>query len=172
MVIRSANTSDSLRVLAFLKEFRAEGLQTVLQHDSLPTLKEEEAFIRKLDGTAGVMLMALHDENVVGCLTGEIAKHSQLCHSCEFGIGVLQEQRGAGIGSALIASLTEWANSVGLRRIQLNVFAHNIGAIRLYCRLGYEVEGTKREAIKIGDRYEDLIEMAYVLSNPECSVIA
>jgi len=98
----------------------------------------------------------------------------QLCHSCGFGMEYLQEQRGAGIGSALIAGLTEWANSAGLRRIQLNVFAHDVGAIRrLYRRLGYEVEGAKREAIKIGDRYEDLVEMAYVLSeNPGRSVRA
>jgi len=123
-------------------------------------LEEEEVFIRKLDGTAGVMLIALKDERVIGCLTGEVAKHSQLCHSCEFAMGVLHGQRGAGIGSALIARLTEWAKSLGLRRIQLNVFARNAGAIRLYRRLGYEIEGTKIAAIKIGDRYEDLIEMA------------
>jgi RimJ/RimL family protein N-acetyltransferase len=49
---------------------------------------------------------------------------------------------------------------MGMRRIQLKVFARNTGALRLYHRLGYEVEGTRRQAIKIGDSYEDLIEMA------------
>jgi len=160
MTIRPASVADAQRVLVFSREFRAEGLLTVLQHGCLPTLAEEEVFISKLDGTAGIMLIALKDERVVGCLTGERAKHPQLCHSCEFGMGVLQKQRGAGIGSALIASHTEWAKSVGLRRIQLKVLVRNAGAVRLYRRLGYEVEGRKKEAIRIGDRYEDLIEMA------------
>jgi len=160
MNIRPASVPDADRVLTFLHEFQAEGLQTVLQHNTSPTLEQERAFIGKLSGSAGVMLIALKEDRVVGCLTAETATHGQLCHSCEFGMAVLRAERGGGIGTALICHLSEWANAMGMRRIQLKVFARNTGALRLYHRLGYEVEGTRRQAIKIGDRYEDLIEMA------------
>ena len=160
MNIRSAIVSDADRVLTFLHEFRAEGLSTVLQHTTSPTLEEERAFINKLSGSAGLMLIAFKEDRVVGCLTAETETHGQLCHSCEFAMGVLRAERGCGIGTALISRLSEWANAMGLRRIQLKVLARNAGALRLYRRLGYEVEGTRRQAIKVGDSYEDLIEMA------------
>ncbi len=160
MIIRPAQISDAERVLAFLQEFRAEGLETVLQHPHLPNIEEEEAFIARLDGITGIMLIALKDERVVGCLTAEVASHSQLRHACEFGMGVLKGQRAGGIGTALMEPLIEWARSAGLRRIQLSVFARNAGAIRLYHRLGFAVETTKKGAIRIGDQYEDLVEMA------------
>ena len=54
MNIRLAIVSDADRVLTFLHEFRAEGLSTVLQHDTSPTLEEERAFINKLSGSAGL----------------------------------------------------------------------------------------------------------------------
>ena len=163
MNIRSAQREDAEAVLTFLRAFRGEGLKTVLQHSQSPTLQEEESFISTLDGVTGVMLIALTDGQVVGCLTAELERHPQLCHACEFGMGVLKEQRGEGIGAALVESLIDWAKSKGLRRIQLSVFARNTGAIRLYRRLGFVVEGTKREAIQIGDQYEDLVEMARIV---------
>ncbi len=160
MTIRTANIADAEALLAFLREMQAEGLETLFQRDTVPSLEEEQAFIGKFDATAGLMLLALHNDRVVGCLTAEVMKNKQLCHSCEFGVAVLKKERGTGVGTALIARLSEWAKSIGLRRIQLTVFAGNPDAIRLYRRLGYEVEGRKIEAIRIGDRYEDLVEMA------------
>ena len=163
MNIRSAQREDAEAVLAFLRAFRGEGLETVLQQFQSPTLQEEESFISRLDGVTGVMLIALTDGQVVGCLTAELERHPQFRHACEFGMGVLKEQRGKGIGAALVESLVDWAKSKGLRRIQLSVFARNTGAIRLYRRLGFVVEGTKKEAIQIGDQYEDLVEMARIV---------
>jgi ribosomal protein S18 acetylase RimI-like enzyme len=40
-----------------------------------------------------------------------------------------------------------------------DVFATNDGAIRLYERLGFEREGRRRGAIRIGDGFIDMLEM-------------
>lgn len=159
MIIRQASTADAGRVLEFLQEFRAEGLETVLQHQPLPTIEDEEAFIGKLDGQWGVMFMAEVGGEVVGCLTAECHRHPQLQHSCEFGIGVLKQHRGKGIGAKLIAHLREWAQSMHLRRIELSVFGGNHKAIALYDKLGFRQEGRKIGAVRIGTRYEDSVQM-------------
>jgi GNAT superfamily N-acetyltransferase len=59
----------------------------------------------------------------------------------EFGVSVLAEQRGRGIGTALIRHLEAWAIAHGAERIILNVAEANPDAIRLYHRLGYVDNG-------------------------------
>ncbi len=106
------------------------------------------------------MLLALVNKKVVGCLSAERPKHPQLRHSCEFGMAVLRGHRGMGIGTALISHLVNWAKSMGLRRIQLSVLAGNTGAIRLYRRLGFTVEGRRKGAVRVGCHFADVVEMA------------
>jgi ribosomal protein S18 acetylase RimI-like enzyme len=56
-----------------------------------------------------------------------------------FDIVVDPAQRGQGYGSRMLAMLEDELRTRGVRRIGLNVFADNPGAIRLYARHGYVV---------------------------------
>lgn len=159
MKIRKANIHDAERVLQFLRDFRGEGLDTILSHEALPSLDDEKEFIAKLNGEAGIMFVADVDDEIAGCLTAEIHLHSQLEHSCEFGIGVLAKYRSRNVGSQLIEQLVAWARTRGLRRIELDVFGNNQRAASLYRRLGFTEEGRRGEAIRIGSKYEDSIQM-------------
>lgn len=51
----------------------------------------------------------------------------------------------------------------GMERIELEVFASNARAIRLYERLGFVTEGVKRGARKLDGVYEDNVLMAWRL---------
>jgi ribosomal protein S18 acetylase RimI-like enzyme len=59
-----------------------------------------------------------------------------------YDIRIFDGQRGRGLGTAAMAALEDEARRLGAAEILLSVFAHNTGAIRLYERLGYEVEMT------------------------------
>lgn len=163
MKIRRANIDDAERVLQFLRDFRAEGLETVLRHEALPSVDDEQAFIRKLDGEGGILFVADIDGEIAGCLTAEVHRHPQLKHSCDFGVGVLAKYRSQNVGSQLIAQLVAWARSKDLRRVELAVFGNNQKAISLYRRLGFVEEGRKDGAIRIGSKYEDSIQMVLQL---------
>jgi len=56
------------------------------------------------------------------------------------------------------------AGNIGLERVELEVFASNHAAIRLYENLGFEVEGTLRRACKLDGNYDDLLRMAVFLN--------
>ncbi len=58
----------------------------------------------------------------------------------EIGIGILDGHRGLGIGRRLIAELEGWAADHDIERIVLLVADANVGAIRLYRRLGYAAD--------------------------------
>lgn len=57
------------------------------------------------------------------------------------GIAVAPEARGRGVGTALMLAGEAWARAHGAERMDLGLDAANVGALRLYERLGYEVNG-------------------------------
>jgi ribosomal protein S18 acetylase RimI-like enzyme len=79
-----------------------------------------------------------------------------LDHCGELGMGVRKDHRRRGIGQRLLLRAIEEAKAVGLERIELDVFATNVAAIRLYEKLGFGVEGLKQRARKIDGRYDDI----------------
>lgn len=85
-------------------------------------------------------------------------------HVGYIGIMVNPDYHGMGVGTALMESLIDIAdNWLGLIRLELTVFCDNAGAIGLYKKLGFEIEGTmKKAAIKHG-KYADMYMMARVL---------
>ncbi len=57
---------------------------------------------------------------------------------------VAQETRRAGVGTALIGSVEDWARTAGYQRIGLGVTTTNTSAIRVYERSGF---------VDIGERH-------------------
>jgi ribosomal protein S18 acetylase RimI-like enzyme len=69
---------------------------------------------------------------------------------------VAPEQRGRGVGKALVAEAIAQARSIpGLEQLLLAVVTTNTAARRLYLSLGFEVYGLEPRAMKQGDRYWD-----------------
>jgi putative acetyltransferase len=68
-------------------------------------------------------------------------------HAASFGISLDDAFHNQGIGTRLTAELMDIAdNWLNLRRIELNVFTDNAGAIHLYKKFGFIVEGTFKAA--------------------------
>jgi RimJ/RimL family protein N-acetyltransferase len=66
---------------------------------------------------------------------------------------------GRGVGTRAMQFLEEVTRSLGLRRIELGVFAFNEPAIRLYNRLGYQEIGRKDHFTYRPDQWYDDIRM-------------
>lgn len=62
-------------------------------------------------------------------------------HKVEFGVGVLEEFWGYGIGKNLLHESISWADENQIKKITLHVMETNESARRLYEKLGFEVEG-------------------------------
>jgi RimJ/RimL family protein N-acetyltransferase len=50
-----------------------------------------------------------------------------------------------------------------VHKLELHVFPHNTGAIKLYEKVGFVQEGYRRAHYRRGDRFTDAILMAYML---------
>jgi putative acetyltransferase len=88
-------------------------------------------------------------------------------HAMALGIGVDPGWQGRGVGSLLMQSLCDYADRwLGLLRIELEVYADNVRAQRLYERFGFVKEGVLRcHAMRDGE-YVDSWAMARLNPSP------
>jgi hypothetical protein len=63
-------------------------------------------------------------------------------------LGVAPEHRNAGLGTILLFHALEGFRQVGIRRVYLEVTAHNDGALRLYRRIGFVTVKTVYKAVE------------------------
>ena len=82
-----------------------------------------------------------------------------MAHKVEFGVCVLQEYWGYGIGKNLLKKSIQWADSNDIKKITLNVLETNDKAIKLYEKYGFEVEGilTKDKILSDGKYYNTIL---------------
>jgi len=80
-------------------------------------------------------------------------------HAGVLGVALLPEFRRQGIGERLMREALMAARDFGLRRIELTVRESNTGAIALYRKLGFAIEGLQRNRIRVDGAYENLVLM-------------
>jgi putative acetyltransferase len=119
-------------------------------------------------GNTDLVLVAVAEGEVVGSAglhsTGKAVRRR---HAMGIGISVAREAQGQGIGSALMAALTDYADNWGhVLRLELTVYADNAPAIRLYERHGFEHEGRQRAFALRDGAYVDALAMARLHPKP------
>ena len=129
-----------------------------------PPLESVRQFVLSSIENVAIRLVALSDEEnrarVVGWCDISPMDREGFTHRGRLGMGVHKDFRRRGIGTRLIDEATSRAKEMGLERVQLEVFASNTPAIKLYEKLGFVVEGVKKKARKLDGVYDDMIQMA------------
>ena len=128
------------------------------------TLEQEIEFISsKLKSKNYLFLVAVLNGTIVGTLGFNGSTLKKYKHSGEFGMGVLKDYWGNGVGSLLLQSLIDWAKENQILKINLKVVSTNGRAIRLYEKFGFIYEGKIVAGVFMEDKYEDLIVMGKVI---------
>jgi ribosomal protein S18 acetylase RimI-like enzyme len=127
-----------------------------------PPIEATRAFVLDNLKRGHPQFVAISAGEVVGwCDVTPMSRPSQ-AHRGVFGVGLLQQFRGQGIGTRLIQSALAAARAFGLHRVELTVREHNTGAIELYRKEGFEIEGLQRDAVLVDGVYENVVCMAVV----------
>lgn len=128
--------------------------------DAFP-MESSRAFVRDNIKNRYPQFVVVSDGRVVGWCDVTPKMRDMHRHCGTLGLGLLPEFRGQGIGRKLMQTTIDAAFAFGLKRIELHVFASNENAIALYKKLGFELEGTHKNACNPGDgTYIDLCSMA------------
>jgi RimJ/RimL family protein N-acetyltransferase len=167
-----------------LKDGRTVDLRTYLQEDkeqlvsfyarlspetlrwSLPPYdrRKIERWTSNLEDT--VVLLAFQQNRVVGNLNVFLQRSwaQRLKGNGELIIYLHQDFQGVGLGTAMMREGIDLSRRKGLHRLSLSVIADNLNATKLYEKVGFQHEGSRREDYLGEDgRYHDVVEMGLLL---------
>ena len=116
-------------------------------------------FIQEIIDNNWSQFYAVEGDRVIGWCDIIPRKQEFFAHVGILGMGVIKEFRGQGIGEKLLETTLADAQTKGIEKVELEVYASNIPAQNLYRKFGFEVEGVKKKSKKSQGEYEDVIIM-------------
>ena len=152
--VRVAVEEDAATMLEIQKEVLAEEdfLITTVEEFQQTIDGQKEWIQAKLANERETIFIALYEEKMVGWLMFQSPHRKRLAHTGTFGMMVLKEYRGLGIGKLLLEKIIMWAeHNPYIEKISLGVFSTNERAIALYKKMGFFEEGRKINEIKLHD---------------------
>jgi len=166
VIIRHATIDDYENFCEFFEKLATETIFTN-QYIGRPR-RSKEAFEKQLYLDNLYRLVVCNKEGtIVGTCSIIIERpdHPWLNQSCDFGIMLLKEYTGQGLGKFLIQKMEQWAKQKHIHRIGAQVRTKNIPAINLYLKLGYEIEGIARDAAYINGEWHSQYYISKILDD-------
>ncbi len=108
-------------------------------------------------------LIAADESGFLGYVSLVFPRFRKLQGNAYLTVSVKDACRGKGVGTLLMKSAEDFSRARGARRIELDVLSKNTGAVRLYERLGYAVEGRRLQAVQDEGGFDDVVMMAKFL---------
>jgi ribosomal protein S18 acetylase RimI-like enzyme len=102
---------------------------------------------------------AIEDGEVVGWCDIIPKGYEGLTHVGVLGMGVLKAYRGKGLGTQLLEKSIEHAKQNGIEKVELDVYELNTGAIALYEKMGFTLEGKRVNGRKLDGNYDNIVLM-------------
>lgn len=112
-----------------------------------------EQFRERFRNEGAYTFGAFDHEALVGIVTLVRESYDKLRHRANIvGMYVKSEKRGQGIGKLLVNTALHRARQIeGLEQVYLSVISSNVSAKKLYLTCGFQVFGTEKNALKLGE---------------------
>ena len=150
IIIRPLVPADAAAFLELLHVLDAETKFLLFEPgERQTTVAEQRKIIEDINAGGGLIWAAEDSGHLVGFLSARRGGAKRMRHSVYIVVAILQAYTHQGIGTRLFTGLEQWARTNGLRRLELTTMAHNVNAIALYQKMGFEIEGTKRRSMCI-----------------------
>lgn len=163
-LIRNGDAADGPAVFDVFNLTHAETdyLLSYPDENSFDPEQEAQFLEEKTKSPNEAELIAIIDGKVAGLAGIEpVGKKYKVRHRAEFGISVLKEYWGLGLGKALTKACIQCAEEAGYSQLELNVVAENDRALSLYRSLGFVEFG--RNPGGFSSRTSGYQELVYML---------
>ena len=125
-----------------------------------PPLDEARTYVLNNIAKGYPHLVVLSEGEVAGWCDIVPKSRPVHAHVGVLGMALLPEFRGQGVGERLMRQTLEAARTFGLHRVELTVREDNKNAIALYKKIGFDIEGLMRDAMKVDGVYESTYLMS------------
>ena len=164
LILRNA-TEDDAQVMIDIFNQAHDETDFLLSYsdESTLTLEDEAKFLKgKAESDNAVEIFAIVDGKVVGTAgIDSCGSKFKVKHRADFGISIIKEYWGMGIGTRLTQACIECAKTAGYEQIELQVVAENDRAIMTYSKLGFVEYGRNPKGFK--SRFTEYQELVYML---------
>lgn len=158
VVLRPACLDDAAMAIEHVNRVAAERRYLVTE-ELTASVEQEREYICKMAESGNLFLVAECEGRIAGSLSAVRGRGRFQAHTAEFGIALIPEFRGMGLGSKMVDYLIRWCRTRGVEKLNLEVFHDNDRALALYRRMGFVEEGVRRRQVRIDGRDIDLIQM-------------
>jgi RimJ/RimL family protein N-acetyltransferase len=112
---------------------------------------------------ARTILVAEEGGNLIGFLAavGEGLRRAR--RRVSIIVGIRQSHVRQGIGQKLFEEIERWASANAIRRLELTVMTHNAGALALYRKVGFTIEGTRKDSLFVDEQFVDEYAMTKLI---------
>ncbi len=134
-----------------------------------PSLEETAKQLQTEQDDKTSLNIAAYDGNrIVAHLNFRLpwSDHPWAQHLGQFGMIVLKDYWGLGLGKRLLGLQDEHARSIGVKRIEAMVRVKNDRGVKLYLHSGYKIEGTRVKSANINGEFVDDYFIAKILDEP------
>ena len=167
LLVRNAVASDARALRDIMQRTHSETDYLLSYPDEQSADDEQET--RSLAETERsnneVELVAVLDGRIVGSAgVTAVGSRRKVLHRARFGISILAEHWGMGIGRVLMEASIDCARRAGYTQLELEVVAGNERAVSLYRRVGFEEYGRNPRGYRSADvGYQELVYMTLEL---------
>lgn len=156
MFIREVIPEDAENLVSLIKKVESEAEFMLMEEGERKTSPEQQ--LKRLEqmekeSNSTIFVVEKEDGKLVGYLIAIGGNVRRNKHNAYLVIGLLQEYRRIGIGTKLFQRLEEWAKTHNILRLELTVVTQNVAGVSLYKKMGFEIEGTKRNSLLINDTF-------------------
>lgn len=157
LIISQPSVDDAAEIIHFLNKVGGETDYLTFGLNEFPLSLEEEkqTILECLEQKSCLMLIAKVGNEIVSHLFLQRSNRPRLAHIGDVGVSVSKQWWGKSIGKHMMLFAIEWARQNSITKIQLQVRTDNERAILLYRKLGFVIEGTLKQAMKVNDTYFD-----------------
>lgn len=160
MEIRRLVDTDARKFYDCLKIIDSETNFMMFEPDE--RVWNEERISKNLKDENNLVLGVVYDEKIVGFLTAQRGVFRRIRHTAYIVIGIQKNYCNRKLGTKLFQMLDDWALQNKIVRLELTVVCENKGAIRLYEKSGFSIEGTKKKTMYVDGKYIDEYMMSKI----------
>lgn len=164
--IRKTIVADAEAMLEYVYKIGSESDNLTFGKGELNiNLAQEEEFLESFSKKSNSLhIIAELDGMIIGSLNFTGGGRPRIAHTGEFGVSVLKEFWGQGLGTNLVEYMIRWSKETGIiRKINLRVRTDNLPAIQVYKKLGFREEGLITREFLINGKFFDLYSMGLMI---------
>ena len=165
MIIREIRVDDAAEFIALIKEVEAKSSFMLMEPGERITTPEQQAKqLERIEKQSNATILAAEEHGkLIGYLLAMGGTVKKTKHSAYLAIGILEDFRGKGIGSALFEHIEDWALKNKISRLELTTVIENQAGVALYKKSGFDIEGVKRNSLMINGKLYDEYFMSKLL---------